>query len=302
MDYGHLCEALMLVCFGFSWPLNVRKAYKARTTKGTSLAFIILIITGYIAGITAKYLNHQINYVLAVYFINLAIVSCNVVVYFRNLALDKRRKDNPNTKKVGGNMNYQNLNAMAEENAVILFGGSLDQAIPVSELAQSFGFNFKIYNRSSNNISIKDAKTAFDKGIKPIKPEGILIHLGDTDLTMFKNNPSDFDNYYLDLIADIKVTNPKCRIALVSVYNKSANQQISEMNRHIKAISLSEKCDYINIDNAKLWNPATTQAALTFAHNMGLNVRKPLCDVAEILYSYAYTTILSEEIADNLAG
>ena len=41
MNYAHLFEAGMLVCFGFSWPLNVVKAYKAGTTKGTSLAFCL---------------------------------------------------------------------------------------------------------------------------------------------------------------------------------------------------------------------------------------------------------------------
>ena len=81
----------MLVCFGFSWPLNVIKAYKAKTTKGTSLPFIILIITGYVAGITAKILTNQINYVLIAYILNLAIVSINVVVYLRNYTLDKKR-------------------------------------------------------------------------------------------------------------------------------------------------------------------------------------------------------------------
>lgn len=83
-------ETIMLVCFGFSWPLNVIKAYRARTAKSTSLTFIILIITGYIAGITAKIVSHQINYVLIVYLLNLAIVSLNVVVYIRNRRLDKR--------------------------------------------------------------------------------------------------------------------------------------------------------------------------------------------------------------------
>ena len=87
---GSILETIMLVCFGFSWPLNVIKAYKARTTKGTSLPFILLIITGYIAGISAKIISHQINYVLAAYIINLAIVSLNVIVYFRNATLDKR--------------------------------------------------------------------------------------------------------------------------------------------------------------------------------------------------------------------
>lgn len=84
-----ILETAMLICFGFSWPINVIKAYKARTAKSTSLPFIILIISGYIAGITAKIISGQINYVLVVYFINLAIVSLNIVVYIRNLRLDR---------------------------------------------------------------------------------------------------------------------------------------------------------------------------------------------------------------------
>ena len=83
-------ETVMLVCFGLSWPLNVIKAYKARTTKGTSLPFILLIIIGYVAGITAKLISGQINYVLIVYLLNLVIVSLNVVVYFRNVSLDRK--------------------------------------------------------------------------------------------------------------------------------------------------------------------------------------------------------------------
>ena len=88
---GSMLETAMLLCFGFSWPLNVIKAYKARTTKGTSLPFILLIITGYVAGICAKIINHQITYVLIAYILNLAIVSLNVIVYFRNASLDKKR-------------------------------------------------------------------------------------------------------------------------------------------------------------------------------------------------------------------
>ncbi len=83
-------ETIMLVCFGISWPLNLIKACKARTAKGTSLPFILLIIIGYIAGISAKVLSGQLNYVLIAYLLNLAIVSLNVIVYFRNVTLDKK--------------------------------------------------------------------------------------------------------------------------------------------------------------------------------------------------------------------
>ena len=85
-----ILETIMLICFGFSWPLNVIKAYKAKTAKGTSLPFILLIIAGYIAGISAKLVTHQFNYVLIAYIVNLAIVSANVIIYFRNVSLDKK--------------------------------------------------------------------------------------------------------------------------------------------------------------------------------------------------------------------
>ena len=88
---GSILETLMLVCFGFSWPLTVMKAFKAKTAKGTSLPFILLIVAGYIAGITAKLITNQINYVLIAYIVNLAIVSLNIVIYFRNVSLDKKR-------------------------------------------------------------------------------------------------------------------------------------------------------------------------------------------------------------------
>lgn len=89
---GSILETVMLVCFGFSWPLNVVKAYRAQTAKGNSLPFVLLIITGYIAGISAKIISGQINYVLIAYIFNLIIVSVNVIVYFRNVSFDKKRR------------------------------------------------------------------------------------------------------------------------------------------------------------------------------------------------------------------
>ena len=94
MEIAPILETIMLVCFGFSWPINLIKAYKARTAKGTSLPFVLLIIAGYIAGISAKIIMGNINYVLVAYLLNLAIVSLNLVVYFRNVALDKQVNKN----------------------------------------------------------------------------------------------------------------------------------------------------------------------------------------------------------------
>ncbi len=88
---AELLETIMLICFGISWPINVVKNTKAKTAKAMSFPFIMLIITGYLAGITAKILTHRINYVLVVYILNLAMVSVNVFVYVRNRRFDKKR-------------------------------------------------------------------------------------------------------------------------------------------------------------------------------------------------------------------
>jgi len=85
-------EAVMLVCFGLSWPINALKAWKSRTAAGTSWTFLALITFGYLAGIAAKFAGGTINWVLAVYFINLVALIVNWVVFFRNRSLDSKRR------------------------------------------------------------------------------------------------------------------------------------------------------------------------------------------------------------------
>ncbi len=84
-------EAIMLICFGLSWPMNAYKNFKARTAAGTSWQFIALITLGYVAGIAAKFASGTINWVLAVYFLNVVCIGANWAVYFRNRAIDRQR-------------------------------------------------------------------------------------------------------------------------------------------------------------------------------------------------------------------
>ena len=91
-------EIVMIVSFGVSWPMNVMKSYKARTTKGKSLAFLLLILFGYVAGIASKLVNEsymadiaQKWYVLFFYVLNFIMVSVDLCLYIRNYGLDKQR-------------------------------------------------------------------------------------------------------------------------------------------------------------------------------------------------------------------
>ena len=88
---SEILEIIMIVSFGASWPMNVLKSYRARTTKGKSLAFLCLIFFGYIAGIASKLSNAaymaefaQKWYVLFFYVLNLVMVGADLCLYYRN--------------------------------------------------------------------------------------------------------------------------------------------------------------------------------------------------------------------------
>ena len=93
---SEILEIIMVLSFGASWPFNVMKSYKARTTKGKSLLFLLLIFFGYIAGICSKLTNEAYMtafaskwYVLVFYCINFVMVGADLVIYVRNYKLDK---------------------------------------------------------------------------------------------------------------------------------------------------------------------------------------------------------------------
>lgn len=94
---AELLEIVMIVSFGASWPMNVLKSYRARTTKGKSLAFLCLILFGYVAGIASKFLNEAYMasfaskwYVLFFYVLNFVMVAVDLLLYIRNYRLDKK--------------------------------------------------------------------------------------------------------------------------------------------------------------------------------------------------------------------
>ena len=95
---AEIFEIIMVVCFGASWPLNVIKSYRARTTKGKSLMFLLLILIGYVFGIASKLINPtymasfaQKWYVLFFYVLNFVMVMLDLILYVRNYRLDKIR-------------------------------------------------------------------------------------------------------------------------------------------------------------------------------------------------------------------
>ena len=87
---SEITEALMVICFGISWPIAIYKSLKSRTAKGKSLYFECFIWVGYVFGIISKLSQDKITYALIFYVINIIFISVDICLYFRNKRLDMR--------------------------------------------------------------------------------------------------------------------------------------------------------------------------------------------------------------------
>ena len=96
-----LLEALMILCFGLSWPISIRKSWLSRTAKGKSLFFEFFIWVGYIFGIARKIMlwsaGHGTGWLFYLgwffYVLNICEITIDMLLYFRNAKLDKIRDE-----------------------------------------------------------------------------------------------------------------------------------------------------------------------------------------------------------------
>jgi len=75
-------EAIMMLCFGASWPFQVAKTYKTKNVEGKSILFLWLVMIGYISGMIHKVL-HNFDWVIYLYLLNLLLVATDTFFYYR---------------------------------------------------------------------------------------------------------------------------------------------------------------------------------------------------------------------------
>ncbi|MDR0320473.1 MAG: hypothetical protein LBI28_03140 [Treponema sp.] len=91
-------ESIMLICFGFAWPISIYKSLVSKKTAGKSLLFLIVLQIGYVAGILYKLTEFMddvkinpdatININLYLYILNFILITIDECLYLRNRKLE----------------------------------------------------------------------------------------------------------------------------------------------------------------------------------------------------------------------
>lgn len=93
MSIPQLCEIAMLCLFGASWPFNIAKALRAKTAKGKSVGFELLVIIGYIIGLVGKLYAYRqtgnLAYSTWFYIADILMVSVDLALYCVNTRRDR---------------------------------------------------------------------------------------------------------------------------------------------------------------------------------------------------------------------
>lgn len=74
-------EAIMLICFGISWPICIAKTLRTKQVAGKSPGFMAVVCIGYISGVIHKLL-YSPDLITILYAANMIMVAFDLYLYF----------------------------------------------------------------------------------------------------------------------------------------------------------------------------------------------------------------------------
>ena len=73
-------ELFFFLFIACAWPISISRMLRKKSTKGKSLLFSCIILLGYVFGVIHKFL-YDMNFVVFVYFLNIALVLTDIIVF-----------------------------------------------------------------------------------------------------------------------------------------------------------------------------------------------------------------------------
>lgn len=139
---------------------------------------------------------------------------------------------------------YETLNSISKKGGAVFFGGTYLSEIPVCELAEDYGLDMPVYNRSIKDITVKDAQEVFETCIVPLRPQKVFMSIGESDII----NGTKTDEFIADYEWLLYTLNVKCRCKIYVLSVSGESQQVEEANRRLKQMCEVHKCEFIDLN------------------------------------------------------
>ncbi|MCQ2459053.1 MAG: hypothetical protein MJ081_01640 [Ruminococcus sp.] len=143
---------------------------------------------------------------------------------------------------------YEQLNEIAVKGEVVVFGSAFAKNIPVSELAQTYGIDRCVYNRSFGDMSAADALNLAEKAVLPLQPKKIILQLGETDLERGYKSVTEIIKDYNELIRKFRENNKRVKIVILSVC--SEENETDKLNTALENIAHKTKCQFVDVSGS----------------------------------------------------
>lgn len=151
---------------------------------------------------------------------------------------------------------YEHLNKLAIRNKTVILGSGKAEKLNLNEVLGDFSVDTQIYNRSLESLNLKKASNYYDKYIDELKPNDLIIYLGESEAKNENIDTDEFLNDFRLLVYHLKHVNPDCKLYFVGIVKSPDTDEKTLANEHalnscIKKIAKENKMEYVEIPSDK---------------------------------------------------
>lgn len=142
---------------------------------------------------------------------------------------------------------YAFLNKIVKSDGIVLWGSTTLSSSLFNELLQDLDMPRRIYNRSIERMTIAEAEKYLELCVFDLKPEKVILNLGEEDLSDSANVAQLIEQYRW-ILYKIHITLPSCRLIITSIQNKSAAHEA--FNRELEKLAAECGCTFYRIPDS----------------------------------------------------
>ncbi len=141
---------------------------------------------------------------------------------------------------------FRNINSVATKGGIVFVGSDFFASLPLTELAQTFKLDEKVYNRSVRGASVADVCDALEDLVLDLCPCKVFINLGDIEACEGMET-SEFIASYEWLLCCL---HNKCNANIYVVSIAAKSELHDKYNIALKKLCAENGCGFIDLSSA----------------------------------------------------